>query len=290
MSPARARWAALLLGAALGAASPGASAGPAAGPNGGPTLSDPAELALWSAIFTKVQAEVSGWSAGGQGARGSLIDQRWCRPPVSPEACAAEGGLPDGPRSLGRARLGWMSTGRPNGDFGVHYTVLDLPEAGIGLRLSLSVGGRGLVGDQLSLRWQRAPAANGSPDLLRLGSSLQWSVGEQSIAVAMPGVSGPAEALAALAAGPGALQQRGLAHIDALERAVEAALSGDALRFCELGPYEGDGLPPACLPRPLTAAEKEAERARLRAALGPWRAALMGEAEALHAALSRWAP
>lgn len=277
---------ALLLGLAL-LAGPGLGRGaePAK-----PALTDPAEMALWTSISTKVQQSVAGWSAGGLRSSGQLVDQRWCRPPVGPEACAA-GSMPRDPAAdAGVARLGWLSTGRPGGDFGVNYAVVDLPPQGLGLRLSLTVGGRGLVGDQLSLRWQRVPAQNDAPDALRLGSSLQWTVGEQQVEVAMPGVGGPAAALTALAESPEALQRRGGAHLAALEAAVETALQGDTLRFCELGPYEGDGLPPVCTPRPLTEAERAAERARLAETVGRWRATLQAEGPALHAALVRWSP
>jgi hypothetical protein len=280
------RWQALLLTLAL-FAGPGLGRGaePAK-----PALTDAAEIALWTSISAKVRQSAAGWSEGGLQSNGQLIDQRWCRPPVGPEACAA-GAMPRDPSAdAGLARLGWMSTGRPGGDFGVNYAVVDLPTQGLGLRLSLTVGGRGLVGDQLSLRWQRVPAQNDAPDALRLGSSLAWAVGEQQIDVAMPGVGGPAAALAALAESPEALQRRGGAHLAALEAAVLAALQGDTLRFCELGPYEGDGLPPVCTPRPLTEAERGAERARLAETLGRWRATLQGEAPNLHAALVRWSP
>ena len=286
-----------LLGLALWLVAGPASAGPAsAGPSapapqtGVAMPNDPSEVALWSSISAKVSPLVAGWAAGGEQAAGSFIERRWCRAPVTVAECAADGAPRDPALDAGLVRLGTLSSGAPNGHFGVTYAVVDLPASGLGLRLGLTVGGRGLVGDQLSLRWQRVPARNAAPDLLRLGSHLQWALGEHTVEVAMPGAAGPAEALAALAESPAALQRLGLAHLDALEAAFEAALANEALRVCVYAAYENDGEPPACVPRPWTADERAAQRASFQAVVGGWRAALRDDAPALHAALARWAP
>jgi len=55
------------------------------------------------------------------------------------------------------------------------------------------------------------------------------------------------------------MRDRGLAQNQALEQKVITAIPSNQITTCDHGPYQGDGIPPQCTPRPLTPEEEEEE-------------------------------
>jgi hypothetical protein len=71
--------------------------------------------------------------------------------------------------------------------------------------------------------------------------------------------------LALYLASPEGMRARGLAKIRLLAHIVDSGLTTHQVMTCDKGPYTGGGIPPACTPRPLTAAEEASELARAQA-------------------------
>jgi len=70
------------------------------------------------------------------------------------------------------------------------------------------------------------------------------------------------EDLALYLSAPEAMRDRGLVQIQALAKKVNTAINTHQVNTCDLGPYLGNGIPPACTPRPLTENEEADELAR----------------------------
>ncbi|MEQ1568483.1 MAG: hypothetical protein ABMA64_22795 [Myxococcota bacterium] len=140
--------------------------------------------------------------------------------------------------------------------------------------LHWSRGGARITGDVVVLGLHTPTGA------LELSSEPTWVVGMNTVRLDPV----PAPALVGdLVRSAGAFQARGAELVDGLAARVEAHLArGDAQR-CEYGPPQSGGRPPECVPTPMSAAEVQAERDRIRA----WSATAHGVLERHGAAL--WA-
>lgn len=61
------------------------------------------------------------------------------------------------------------------------------------------------------------------------------------------------------------MRDRGLVQIQALAQKANTTINAHQANTCDLGPYVGNGIPPACTPRLLTANEEADELARANA-------------------------
>lgn len=142
--------------------------------------------------------------------------------------------------------------------FSAHWTP---KEAGWGASFDFSEGGGSVVGEgwQVNFR-QYLSASDTSQVKLTLGSTYSYIVNETSI-VYHTNRSIRTD-LALYLAGPQAMRDQGLANIQTLAQQVRTEITSHRVSTCDKEPYNGGGIPPKCNPRPMTAAEEDAELAR----------------------------
>ena len=80
------------------------------------------------------------------------------------------------------------------------------------------------------------------------------------------------------------MRDRALLQNQALADKVITAITTHQITTCDRGPYLGNGLPPACPPRPLTSAEEAAELARAHAYFAEQAQLLRDHYQAMYAA------
>ena len=251
------------------------------------STSDPQHSRLRHALADQLAPQVAPWSAGGTVVLGNAVMSRWCRPPVGPAACHAGDTPRTGPRGL--VELASLRHEPAGADFGAVYRVVDVPDSGLGLDLSLVVGGRAVFGDHLQLAFVRAAQPSASA-VLQLSDRLRYPLGEGAIEVALDGAPSPLAAAAALRASPAEFVRLATAQQLALQLAVHQALDSGTPRRCSYASYQGEGEPPACTLRPLAPTEIADERARVDAQVGQSLAALGEHGAEMFALIERWLP
>jgi len=214
---------------------------------------------------------------------GNFFSAKWCAGAGARDDCQWAAGSAD-QRDQHVVELHTLFHRLPDA-FGVGLLAATVPAStGWGAQITFVEGAKGIEGESLHLDLRRYDAADGPPALaVHLGSTLAYKVHETEIIA--PGNLPPREVLAQLTSSPEAMRDRGLAHLDTLAVRVEGAIAAGIPTICQRGPYQGNGIPPACNPRPLTAAETRAARAAADAHLREQKAALTGAYREMHAAL-----
>ncbi|MEZ4475034.1 MAG: hypothetical protein R3F60_30430 [bacterium] len=242
---------------------------------------EPAEVAtLLRALEAGLESLDGGFAHGTPWTQvGNFYQRRWCRGAGARDDCQIASGTAD-LRDQHAVELytlfydqDWPRT------FGIGLNALRVPAGpGLGVSVWLSEGGQRIVGtgSGVTLRWY--PAPTGAADVeVSVGSEASYRIGETTLRVAAAGT--PLAVLRRLMVSPAALRDEGRTQLAALAAEVDRALKAGEVQRCEYGPYHGDGIPPVCTPRPLTAAEQEAERATFKAWLAARLALLEARAE-----------
>jgi hypothetical protein len=138
------------------------------------------------------------------------------------------------------------------------------PATGWGANFYFSEGGQTTVGEGWGVNFNRYDAAEGNPnEVVSLGDGYRYDVLKTT--VDQHSESTLRDDLASYLAGPEAMRDRGLAQLQALSQKVISTISSHQASTCDPGPYKGNGIPPECPPRPLTAEEETEELTRARA-------------------------
>lgn len=168
--------------------------------------------------------------------------------------------------------------------FGVSVDVGVVPDkTGIGAQLWWSEHGKSVLGEGLHVTFT-AWSGGVITDKLAFGDGMSWTIGETTVRTTATGTRG--EVLDRLLASPASLQTEALAQLDALEARVRDGLARDEFVRCTYGPYEGRGIPPACVRQdPVPKDERAGELDKLRKALDGHRALVKGRSKELHAVL-----
>ena len=149
--------------------------------------------------------------------------------------------------------------------YGLGVRALWVPET-TGWKASFSFfeGSEREGGDGWGVTFIRYDTTTGRPDAtLELGDETSYKVIETLIrhASEIP----VREDLARFLAGPEALRDQGQEQIRALAEAVREAIDAGQVPGCDWTEYQGRGIPPACISRPMTPAEQAEQQAEAEA-------------------------
>lgn len=152
--------------------------------------------------------------------------------------------------------------------FGLVLQSLWVPKStGWGVSYSFSESGNRVVGEGWRVTFRKYATPTGPPEAtVDLGWDYSYIIfGPNRTTFEHPSDLPLREDLALYLSSPEAMRDRGLAQSQALAQKVRTAIHAHQVNTCDLGPYLGRGIPPACTPRPLTATEEAAELARAEA-------------------------
>lgn len=148
---------------------------------------------------------------------------------------------------------------------------------------SFSEGGRTVVGEGFSLSFKEYGSAMEPVNELHFGMSNDYKIGETTLSYFAQHLQ--RDELALYIASPESFLAQGQYILTGLAATVQAALDAHTITTCDYGPYNNDGIPPACNPRPLTAEEELAAKAEVEQYFANQQAVLEGNYEAMFTAL-----
>ena len=216
---------------------------------------------------------------------GNFYETRWCRGAGSRADCQVTDEVIRGRdvHALSLSTLAYPQS--PTNAFGLIFNTTWLPLAeGWGVSLFFSEEGRGIIGEGAHLNFYQYTTPTGDPtNRLFLGDTFSYTLHETTIRQAT-GLT-PREAFAQYLASPESLRDVGLTHLNALADKVYTALDDHTIQICEYGEYEGDGIPPECMLRPLTSAEETQARNDAQAHFAQQTQLLTDQYQLLHATL-----
>lgn len=145
--------------------------------------------------------------------------------------------------------------------FGLGLRAIWVPKStGWGASYFFAEEGAGVVGDGWQVTFRQYTTASGpSAASVDLGWNYSYTIeGPNQTPFEYPSILPLREDLAIYLSSPEGMRDRGLAQIMALAEKVNTALNTHQVNTCDLGPYLGGGIPPACSLRPLTQSEEAA--------------------------------
>jgi hypothetical protein len=187
---------------------------------------------------------------------GNFYETNWCRGAGSRADCQVTDEVIRGRdvHALSISTLAYPQS--PTSAFGLTFSATWLPPAeGWGVSVFFSEGGRTIIGEGAHLNFYQYTTPTDDPTTrLFLGDSFSYTIHETTIRHT-PGLT-PRDALAQYLASPESLRDFGLTNLNTLAEKVYATLDAHEAQICEYGEYEGDGIPPECMLRPLTSSEE----------------------------------
>lgn len=248
---------------------------------------DPAEAARFHELRAALDAALVGWNYLGFQRGGAFQRWRWCGSSTDPKACA-DGSL----RNLLRWDSEWVV-------LSTHGFGNRLPEVfGLGLEIgalsgdwglffNLSLGGRDMTGDHLTIQFVRWETNQGRA-LLSVGDRDSYQVVDKVFTA--PLVAAGEDAAAAnlalireLRASPESFRGAVLRRLDALEAEVRRGISAHEAYRCRYAEVPaGTSVPPPCEPVPLPPDEEQAQLGLVEAIFDGRRALLDAELNTLY--------
>jgi hypothetical protein len=213
---------------------------------------------------------------------GNFYSARWCDGAGARADCQIASGSAHR-RDLRSIELSTLYYPRaPRDVFGLVFNALMVPpKSGWGAQLSVSTGGKSILGDGFHLSLSRYDAARGQPALqIHLGSVYEYEIHATKVEHRERGT--PLALRRRFLESPTALRDLGARSLIALEQKVLAELDARRARKCR---YERKGPgAPLCHEEPLTGAEQKAARAKAIAHFSRLRGQLDRDYRAMHAA------
>ncbi len=146
--------------------------------------------------------------------------------------------------------------------FGIGIEALWVPtKTGWGALFSFSENGDGIIGDYWGVRFKKyPPATNQIESTSALSLYDQYQIQETLVGYSfdLP----LRDDLALYLKSAEAMRARRLEQIQALAQKVKTTIETHQATICDLEPYQGNGIPPKCTPRSLTAKEENDELAK----------------------------
>jgi len=134
-------------------------------------------------------------------------------------------------------------------------------ETGWGASFYFNEGGGNTVGDGWAVDFYEYTTFTGqAAETINLGNDYQYKIVETTIDYST-GMTNR-EDLALYLAGPEGMRDRGLVQIQALAEKVRTELNAHRVPTCDPQPYQGGGIKPPCITRPMTPAEETEELTR----------------------------
>lgn len=152
--------------------------------------------------------------------------------------------------------------------FGLVFQSLWVPKStGWGVSYYFAESGDRVVGEGWGVTFNKYVTPTGPPEAtVNLGWNYSYTIlGPNRTIFEYPSDLPLRDDLALYLSSPEAMRDRGLIQSQALAQKVSTAIHAHEVNTCDLGPYLGNGIPPACTPRLLTPSEEAAELARAEA-------------------------
>ncbi len=242
-------------------------------------FADEGSRALAVELWRQCQSAPRSWQRPAPVRSGSLLEQWWCDPEVSEEACWT-GGVVQG-QQRGSAWRGLAAMLDESGR--VEQLVYDAGatqgEWGLGLTLRLEASSGDI--SYWEIRVLRF-AADSITAAVELGPTLHYGYEQSSFSAQGP-------ALQELSASPESFAAAAGASWAALQVEVQRAIAAHEVRRCAYGRYWGDGSP-RCDLVPLSADEERQASEQARIELSHRESTLRGDAEILHGLLAELTP
>ncbi|NUM47746.1 MAG: hypothetical protein HUU38_23825, partial [Anaerolineales bacterium] len=162
------------------------------------------------------------------------------------------------------------------------------PQTAWAAAFSFSEGGRTVVGEGFSVSFLEYGSAVEPIHELHFGMNNDYKIGETTLTY--PAQLPQRDELALYIASPESLLSQGQIVLTGLAETVQAALDAHTITTCEYGPYNNDGIPPACTLRPLTAEEEQAAKTEAEQFFANQQAVLAENYEGMFAALEKAFP
>jgi len=199
---------------------------------------------------------------------GNFYRSSWCRGVGARSDCQIAGSTIDN-RDQQVIKLYTLFYGQTYPEvFGLGFQSLWVPKStGWGVSYYFAEKGESVVGDGWGVNFSEYLNPTGQPKAtVHLGWNYGYTIaGPNQTTFEYPSDLPMREDLALYLSAPDAMRDRGLAQMQALAQKVITAINTHQVSTCDLGPYLGNGIPPACTPRPLTANEEVDELARAKA-------------------------
>jgi hypothetical protein len=146
--------------------------------------------------------------------------------------------------------------------FGLGMEALWVPTTtGWGALFSFSENGEGIIGNYWGVRFKKYTTSTGQSEAMTFLSSYdQYQILETRVGYSF-GLP-LREDLAPYLKSAEAMRARRLEQIQALTQIVKTTIETHQATTCDLGSYQGNGIPPNCSPRPLTPVEETDELAK----------------------------
>lgn len=146
--------------------------------------------------------------------------------------------------------------------FGLGLQARQVPAStGWGANFYFSEKGGGIVGEGWGVTFRQYLTSSQPADaLVDIGSTYEYIIyGPNQVNFTQLSDLPLREDLARYLAGPTQMRDLALAKLEALSQKVNEALRNHQVQACDQGPYQGNGIPPACSLRPMTAIEEATE-------------------------------
>ena len=199
---------------------------------------------------------------------GNFYTSKWCRGAGARSDCQITDSTIDN-RDQRVIRLNTLFYNQSYPEvFGLGFQSLWVPKStGWGVSYYFAENGAGVVGDGWGVTFREYMTPTGQPEAnVDLGWDYSYTIfGPNRTTFEYPSDLPLREDLALYLSAPDAMRDRGLVQIQALAQKVITAIDTHQVNTCDLGPYLGNGIPPACTPRPLTASEEAGELSKANA-------------------------
>lgn len=152
----------------------------------------------------------------------------------------------------------------PTRVFGLGFQSLWVPEAtGWGAYFSFSEKGKNIMGEGWGVSLYRYENASDPPSqTVTLGNDISYTINEETIQV--DSEFPLREDLAGYLKSPEDMRDRSAELYQRLLDEIQSKLNNHEISACEYGEYQGNGIPPVCNPRPMTAEEETTEMEKAR--------------------------
>jgi hypothetical protein len=201
----------------------------------------------------------SSWKGGSYELVGNFYEAGWCTGKGARADCQIAGSSIDN-RDQHVIQLNTLFYPQNNSRvFGLGLQSLWVPKStGWGASFAFSEKGEGISGDGWGVVFRQYLTSSQPVDAtVDLGWTYGYIIhGPNQTSIDLTSELSLRQDLAQYLKGPEAMRDLGLKNIKALAADVEGQLQAHKIMGCDLGPYQNDGIPPACNPRPMTAAEE----------------------------------
>jgi hypothetical protein len=151
--------------------------------------------------------------------------------------------------------------------FGLGLQALWVPKStGWGASFYFAEQGQGIVGEGWGVTFSNYNTPSGPTDsAVSLGWKYSYTIyGPHETTFEQAADLSLREDLASYLASPASMRDLGVKQIQTLASKVDEAIRSHQVQTCDQGPYQGQGIPPACTLQPMTAGEEGTERDKAR--------------------------